>query len=108
MRLLLDTHLLLWAAGVPEQLPGDARTLIEQPENELVVSAASLWEVTIKRSLGRADFIVEPRQLRRGLLENGYTELAFPELTPLPWMGSRPFMATPSTVSWWRRHRLKP
>jgi len=42
----------------------------------LVVSAASLWEVTIKRSLGRADFIVEPRQLRRGLLENGYTELA--------------------------------
>ncbi|MCY3701738.1 MAG: type II toxin-antitoxin system VapC family toxin [Rhodospirillales bacterium] len=76
MRLLLDTHLLLWAAGVPEQLPGDARALIERPENELVVSAASLWEVTIKRSLGRADFIVEPRQLRRGLLENGYTELA--------------------------------
>ncbi len=76
MRLLLDTHLLLWAAGVPEQLPGDARDLIEQAENELIVSAASLWEVTIKRNLGRADFIVEPRQLRRGLLENGYTELA--------------------------------
>lgn len=76
MRLLLDTHLLLWAAGLPEHLPGDARALIEQPENELIVSAASLWEVTIKRSLGRADFIVEPRQLRRGLLENGYTELA--------------------------------
>ncbi|MCY4002341.1 MAG: type II toxin-antitoxin system VapC family toxin [Rhodospirillales bacterium] len=76
MRLLLDTQLLLWAAGVPEQLPGDACALIEQPENELIVSAASLWEVTIKRSLGRADFIVEPRQLRRGLLENGYTELA--------------------------------
>lgn len=39
-------------------------------------SAASLWEIAIKRGLGRDDFQVEPRLLRRGLLDNGYTELA--------------------------------
>ena len=48
---------------------------MEQPEAELIVSAASLWEVTIKSGLGREDFRVDPRLLRRGLLENGYDEL---------------------------------
>ena len=76
MSLLLDTHVLLWAAGVPDRLPAAARTLIENPATELVYSAASLWEVAIKNGLGRADFSVDPRLLRRGLLENGYTELA--------------------------------
>ena len=76
MRVLLDTHVLLWAAGVPEQLTREARDLIENPETELVFSAASLWEVAIKSGLGRDDFRVDPRLLRRGLLENGYTELA--------------------------------
>jgi PIN domain nuclease of toxin-antitoxin system len=72
---LLDTHLLLWAAGQPERLSGDARALLEDPRSELMFSAASIWEVTIKRTLGRDDFRVEPRLLRRGLLDNGYREL---------------------------------
>mgnify|MGYP001243302364 CR=1 FL=1 len=75
MKLLLDTHLLLWAAGMPERLPAPARDLIEAPEHELVFSAASLWEVMIKAGLGRDDFRVDARVLRRGLLDNGYTEL---------------------------------
>jgi len=75
MKLLLDTHLLLWAAGVPRRLPAAARKLINEPGNELLYSAASLWEIAIKRALGRADFRVDPRLLRRGLLENGYAEL---------------------------------
>lgn len=75
MKLLLDTHILLWAAGEPERLPAAARALIESPEHQLVFSAASLWEVTIKRGLGRPDFAADPRLLRRGLLDNGYTEL---------------------------------
>lgn len=75
MKLLLDTHVLLWAAGEPERLSPGTRTLIEASEHELVFSAASLWEIAIKRSLGRADFVVDPRLLRRGLLDNGYTEL---------------------------------
>ena len=75
MKLLLDTHLLLWAAGEPDRLSADARTLIEAPENELFFSAASLWEIAIKRGLGRDDFQVDTRLLRRGLLDNGYSEL---------------------------------
>ena len=60
---------------MPERLPAQARLLIERPETELIVSAASLWEVAIKSGLGRTDFSVDPRVLRRGLLENGYAEL---------------------------------
>ncbi|MGA9509377.1 MAG: type II toxin-antitoxin system VapC family toxin [Candidatus Sulfotelmatobacter sp.] len=75
MKLLLDTHLLLWAAGEPKRLSKQARTLIDSPDNELIFSAASLWEVAIKRGLGREDFKVDARLLRRGLLDNGYSEL---------------------------------
>ncbi len=75
MKLLLDTHLLLWAAGTPKRVPAAARRLIEEVENTLLFSAASLWEITIKRGLGREDFQVDPRVLRRGLLDNGYEEL---------------------------------
>ncbi|HCC55258.1 MAG TPA: PIN domain nuclease [Desulfobulbaceae bacterium] len=76
MKLLLDTHLLLWAAGSPGQLSVTARDLMEDPQNELLFSAASLWEIVIKHSLGRADFQVDARVLRRGLLDNDYQELA--------------------------------
>ena len=75
MKLLLDTHLLLWAAGEPKRLSKQARTLIDNPDNELLFSVASLWEVAIKRGLGREDFKVDARLLRRGLLDNGYSEL---------------------------------
>jgi PIN domain nuclease of toxin-antitoxin system len=75
VRLLLDTHVLLWAAGAPDRLSPAARALIEDTANEPCFSAASLWEVAIKRGLGRDDFTVDPRLLRRALLENGYAEL---------------------------------
>lgn len=75
MMLLLDTQLLLWAAGQADRLSAEARRLLEDPGNELLFSAASLWEIAIKRGLGREDFRVEPRVLRRGLLDNGYREL---------------------------------
>ncbi len=79
MRLLLDTHLLLWSAGWPvtdrSPLSAEAIALIGAPENEPIFSVASLWEVAIKSALGRADFAVDPRTLRRGLIDNGYVEL---------------------------------
>ncbi|HEY6770154.1 MAG TPA: type II toxin-antitoxin system VapC family toxin [Candidatus Sulfotelmatobacter sp.] len=71
----MDTHLLLWAAGEPRRLSKQARALIDNQENELLFSAASLWEVAIKQGLGRNDFKVNARLLRRGLLDNGYNEL---------------------------------
>lgn len=75
MKLLLDTQLLLWAAGAPERLSEQARALLEDPANELLFSPVSLWETAIKRGLGRTDFQVDARVLRRGLLDNGYAEL---------------------------------
>ncbi len=76
MRLLLDTNLLLRAAGQPDRLPAAARASLDDADNQLLFSAASLWEIAIKRGLGRDDFRVDPRLLRRGLLDNGYGELA--------------------------------
>lgn len=75
MTILLDTHVLLWAAGVPERLPAEARARIEDPATTLVFSAASVWEVAIKTGLGRADFGVDPRVLRHRLLAHEYVEL---------------------------------
>jgi PIN domain nuclease of toxin-antitoxin system len=75
VKLLLDTQILLWAAGQPDRLSPTARKLLDDPRNELIFSAASLWEIAIKNSLGREDFRVDPRLLRRGLLDNGYAEL---------------------------------
>jgi PIN domain nuclease of toxin-antitoxin system len=76
VKLLLDTHLLLWASDRPERLSKQARLLLNQPANTLVFSAASIWEVAIKQGLGRVDFQADARLLRRGLLDNGYEELA--------------------------------
>ncbi len=56
MKFLLDTPLLLWAAGEPERLSKDVRELLNAKENDLLFSAASLWEITIKSGLGRDDF----------------------------------------------------
>jgi PIN domain nuclease of toxin-antitoxin system len=75
MILLVDTHLVLWAAGQPKKLSKKARGLLENPDSQLLFSAASLWEIAIKHGLGRADFRVEPRRLRRGLVDNGWREL---------------------------------
>ena len=76
MKLLLDTHLLLWSAGEPQHLPVAARAMIEDPAHQLVFSAASLWEIASKHGQGRRDFRADPALLRRGLLDNGYAELA--------------------------------
>jgi PIN domain nuclease of toxin-antitoxin system len=76
VRLLLDTHILLWAAGHPEKLSDSARTLLRSPENVLFFSVASIWEIVIKRGLGRDDFKVNPRRLRKMLITHGYSELA--------------------------------
>ncbi len=75
MLLLLDTHILLWASGQPGKLSRTVRDLLNDQANTLLFSAASMWEITIKRSLNRADFKVESRVLLRGLKDHGYEEL---------------------------------
>ncbi|MBN2062434.1 MAG: type II toxin-antitoxin system VapC family toxin [Deltaproteobacteria bacterium] len=75
MKLLLDTHILLWAAGQPERLSESTRTLLTIPENSLFFSAASIWEIVIKLGLGREDFKIDPHRLRKMLVVHGYMEL---------------------------------
>jgi len=75
VKLLLDTHLVLWAASTPRRLSRTAQSLLKDPDNELLVSVASFWEIVIKRGLRRNDFKVEPARLRRGLRDNGWKEL---------------------------------
>ncbi len=75
MKLLLDTHLVLWAAGEPDRLSPAVRALLDDHDNQPMFSAASLWEIAVKHTRGHHDFRVEPRVLRRGLLDNGWLEL---------------------------------
>ena len=75
MNLLLDTHILLWAAYEPARLSADARAMLTDPNNPLHFSVASLWEVAIKSALGRPDFTVDAAELRLGLVANDYDEL---------------------------------
>lgn len=75
MRLLLDTHLVLWAVGLPERLSKELSDLLRDPDHVPVFSAASIWEVAIKHGLGRTDFKVDCNALRRRLTEHGWEEL---------------------------------
>ncbi len=79
MRLLLDTHVLIWVAEQPSRIPVTAQALIEDPENDLFFSSASIWEIAVKTNLSRAprpdDLQVDSRLLRRQLTANGYTEI---------------------------------
>ena len=75
MRLLLDTHLLVWAMGSPQRLPAGLAPMLEDPGQVPVFSVASLWELVIKQALGRPDFSVQPALLRRALLDEGWQEL---------------------------------
>ncbi len=67
---------MLRAAAEPERLSDKAVSLINDPQNKLFFSAASIWEVVIKNNLKRPDFKVDPHMLRRGLIENDYLELS--------------------------------
>jgi PIN domain nuclease of toxin-antitoxin system len=94
--LLVDTHLLLWWASMPEELPEAARSRLERADQPLVFSVASLWEVAIKASLARKGFQVDPHTLRLGLLREGFRELPIQAehvlaVRDLPWIHRDPF-----------------
>ncbi len=75
MRLLLDTHLLLWAGMKRERLSPQAQVMMADPANSLLFSVVSIWEVAIKASRTQPDFEAEPHRLRRALTDAGYGEL---------------------------------
>jgi PIN domain nuclease of toxin-antitoxin system len=74
MKLLLDTHFLLWAAEESQHLPRVFIELVEDEANELFFSVVSIWEVAIKVGR-RPNFSITAGLLRRFLLENDYSEL---------------------------------
>jgi PIN domain nuclease of toxin-antitoxin system len=76
MRVLLDTHVLLWALVEPRRLDGETRATIESSDTEVLFSAASIWEIAIKAGLGRSDFAFDPAEIARAALDTGFAELA--------------------------------
>ena len=75
MRLLLDTHLLLWALAEPDRLNATTKAVLEDASNEVLFSAASVWEIAIKAGLGRSDLAFDPQQIVRAALDTGFVEL---------------------------------
>lgn len=75
MRLLLDTHLLLWAVGASGRLPDDVRAALQDARNVVHFSAASIWEIAIKQSRGRKDFDFRPEQVAAAALASRFVEL---------------------------------
>ncbi len=94
--LLLDTHLLLWAAFEPGRLSAKAAKTLQSRDTPLAFSLATLWAVAIKTSLGRPDFSVEPGLLHRALLAEGFVEIPIKaqhlvRVASLPWVHRDPF-----------------
>jgi PIN domain nuclease of toxin-antitoxin system len=75
VRVLLDTHILIWALIEPQRLAPDVRSTLENPVHEVMFSAASIWEIAIKAALGRSDFQVAPARIAEVALESGFVEL---------------------------------
>ena len=76
MRLLLDTHILLWALTDDARLPERARELLLDSHNEVFFSAASVWEIAIKRTLRRETLSISAEEAARFFRAAGYEELA--------------------------------
>lgn len=75
MRILLDTHLLLWAMAASRILPRTVKSQLLDPQNDIYYSAASLWEIAIKHGLQRADFRIDIEALVQALGASGFLEL---------------------------------
>ncbi|MBV9654033.1 MAG: type II toxin-antitoxin system VapC family toxin [Acetobacteraceae bacterium] len=75
MRLLLDTHILLWALEDGTRLTAEMRRQLQDRANDVLFSAASVWEIAIKTMLGRADFGVQPQEIVEAARETGFMEL---------------------------------
>ncbi|MGA8043203.1 MAG: type II toxin-antitoxin system VapC family toxin [Terracidiphilus sp.] len=75
MKYLLDTHFVLWIPIDDPSMGRTARAILSNSSNEFVFSAASLWEIAIKRSLARGNFAADPSLIRRQMIDHGYEEL---------------------------------
>jgi PIN domain nuclease of toxin-antitoxin system len=93
---LLDTNILLTALIAPDALPMEIQVQLSAPANSILFSAASIWEIAIKRSLGREDFNFRPEDIQQLAMETGFTELPISSIhchriSDLPWHHRDPF-----------------
>lgn len=93
---LLDTNVLLAVLIAPDTLPVEIQTQLSDPANSILFSAASIWEIAIKRSLGLEDFNFRPEDIQQLALETGFTELPIMpnhchRIADLPWHHRDPF-----------------
>jgi len=96
MKFLLDTHLVLWVPVSDARISRSARLILNAPDSHVFFSTVSLWEIAIKRSIGKLDPKIDPRSMRRELLEIGYEELPVlgqhaVSVDILPWIHKDPF-----------------
>jgi PIN domain nuclease of toxin-antitoxin system len=96
MRLLLDTHILLWMSDEPTLLSRAARQLLADPANQLHFSPVNIWEIAVKNAAGRPDFEVDTRVFRDELKQRGFIELSVTSehaltLADLPVLHKDPF-----------------
>jgi PIN domain nuclease of toxin-antitoxin system len=78
----LDTHLLIWALDEYDRLPAEIRDLLQDPTNEIMFSAVSIWEIAIKARLGKTSFAVRPTEIAASAIATGFIEL------PLRWQAA--------------------
>ena len=76
MRVLLDTHVLLWALAEPSMMDAQTRAAIEAGDNEVLFSAASIWEIAIKSGLGPTGLVFDAAEIARAAIDTGFSELA--------------------------------
>ena len=107
-RFLVDTQLLLWSASGSRKLPAAVGRLFRDGRHEFHFSAASLWEVAIKASLGRPDFTVKAGDLHEVLIGNGFHDFRSPPAMPSPHPGCPRFMPIPSIACSLRKRTRSP
>jgi PIN domain nuclease of toxin-antitoxin system len=96
MKTLLDTQILLWSLREPDRIPKRICAELADRSREVFFSAASIWEIGIKASLGRSDFQVKPADVWRLAILAGFAELTVTSahgaaVADLPWHHRDPF-----------------
>jgi PIN domain nuclease of toxin-antitoxin system len=111
MRILLDTHVLVWAVAEPGRIDAEITQALKSRDNDVLFSAVSIWEIAIKYRLGRPDFRQEPNDIQKAALRTGFIEVPLRAATAalvarLPLIHRDPFdrllvaqaMAEPATL----------
>jgi len=96
MKYLMDTHVIIWLACDSDELPKSIRKIIEQPENDIYICSASLWEIAVKANLGKLKLKQPLDKLLSDIKNSGFNVLQIEtaylcKLLELPYIHKDPF-----------------